>query len=177
MWRRGNWLRDVRLSTIGTLLITVLAVLVTSFFLLNLTSPPFGHGTASGGIAEEVLGVLALPVTTLSWAMVGLAFIVDRNGRLAMRKAGVDEEVYDVMVKMRGAKSRLAILRSMDKPRHRSELAEITGLDWKEVDRDLELLEKYGIVSLFAESGAIKIYGLTQQGRLLVDLLTEMLKD
>jgi predicted transcriptional regulator len=128
-------------------------------------------------VVGEILGMLALPVTALSWAIVGVAVMVDRNGRSAMKKAGVDGEVYDILVKMRGAKSRLAILRSLDKPRHRSELAGITGLDWKEVDRDLELLEKYGIVALFAESGAIKIYGLTQQGRLLVDLLTEMLKD
>ncbi len=115
-------------------------------------------------------------MAALSWAIVGVAFIVDRNGRRTLKKAGVDDNVYDLMVKMKGAGSRLELLRSMDTPKHRSELAQVTGLDWKEVDRDLDLLEKYGIVAVYAESGAIKMYGLTQQGKLLLSLLGEMLK-
>lgn len=59
----------------------------------------------------------------------------------------------------------------MENPRHRLELSELTGFDWKEVDRQLNLLLSYGLVTIYAESGSMKMYRLTEQGRLLLKLV------
>jgi hypothetical protein len=55
---------------------------------------------------------------------------------------------------MRGGTSRLALMQSLETPRHRQELSEVTGIDWKEVDRELGALEKYGLVKVYAQSGS-----------------------
>lgn len=94
-----------------------------------------------------------------------------------MMKAGFDRNVYDLMVKMRGSSSRLSILQSLvQAPRHRNELSEMTGIDWKEVDRQIGLLERYGFVSVEAQAGPVKVYRLTDQGRSLVKLMDELEK-
>lgn len=75
---------------------------------------------------------------------------------------------------MRGGNSRLELLRNLETPKQRNELTQITGIDWKEVDRNIGLLLSYGLVSIYAESGSVKIYKLTEQGRLLLKLIDEM---
>lgn len=95
-----------------------------------------------------------------------------------MMKAGFDRRVYDLMVKMRGSSSRLSILQSLvETAHHRNELSEMTGIDWKEVDRQIGLLEQYGFVSVESQAGPIKVYRLTDQGRALVNLLNELGQD
>jgi DNA-binding HxlR family transcriptional regulator len=95
--------------------------------------------------------------------------------RFSLTKAGFDKGTYDLMVKMRGAGSRFSILSTLtEAPRHRSELSEITGIDWKEVDRQIGLLQRYGFVSVEAQAGPVKMYKLTEQGRSLANLLIEI---
>ncbi len=95
--------------------------------------------------------------------------------RFSIMKAGFDRTVYDLMVRMRGSASRLSILQGLlESPRHRNELSEITGIDWKEIDRQIGLLEQYGFVSVDTQAGPIKIYKLTEQGRLLLRLMDEL---
>ena len=78
------------------------------------------------------------------------------------------------MIGMRGGTSRLTLLQQMAAPRHRQELSELTGIDWKEVDRELGLLEKYGLVKIYAQSGTVRLYQVTEQGSLLVKLIEEL---
>ncbi len=68
---------------------------------------------------------------------------------------------------------RLELLRNADSPKQRNELSQITGIDRREVDRQINLLLSYGLVAIHAESGSMKIYRLTEQGRLLLKLLNE----
>jgi predicted ArsR family transcriptional regulator len=89
-------------------------------------------------------------------------------------KRGLSSDVFNLMVGMRGGTSRLALLQSLETPRHRQELAEVTGIDWKEVDRELGILEKYGLVKMYAQSGSVKLYQTTEQGGLLVKLIEEL---
>lgn len=87
---------------------------------------------------------------------------------------GFGGDVYDLMIRMRGRGSRLALLKSLEKPRHRQELAELTGIDWKEVDREISVLEKYGLVKMYAQSGSVKMYQVTEQGRLLMKMIADL---
>jgi predicted transcriptional regulator len=97
-----------------------------------------------------------------------------RSGRNILARSGFNRDVYKLMVRMRGSESRLALLRSLQTPRHRNDLSDATGLDWKEVDRELRILENYGLAKLYAQSGAVKLYEVTEQGRVLLRLIGEL---
>lgn len=77
---------------------------------------------------------------------------------------------------MRGSGSRLILLQNMEEPKHRLQLAEDTRLDWKEVDRQLRILENYGLAKVSAQSGVVKLYQITEQGRILLKLVNDLSK-
>ncbi len=119
------------------------------------------------------------PLSVLGWVVSGLVYFqgrFSRGSRLrsVFARRGFGSEVYDLMVRMRGGGSRLALLRVMETPRHRLELARETGIDWKEVDREVGVMERFGLVKVCAESGTVKMYQTTEQGRLLLELFEEM---
>jgi len=87
---------------------------------------------------------------------------------------GFDGDVYNLMIGMRGSSSRLALLESMETPRHRLELSEITGIDWKEVDRQVAVLEKFGLVKVHAQSGTMRLFQITEQGKVIIKLVEEL---
>ncbi|HEV2139321.1 MAG TPA: hypothetical protein VGR53_10825 [Nitrososphaerales archaeon] len=87
---------------------------------------------------------------------------------------GLSSDVYELVMDMRGGNSRLALLQHMETPRHRMELSGLTGIDWKEVDRELGVLEKFGLVRLQAQSGSVKLYQNTEQGKILARLIAEL---
>jgi predicted transcriptional regulator len=87
---------------------------------------------------------------------------------------GFDRDVFRLMITMKGARSRLTLLKYLGEPRHKSELSTLSGLDWKEVDRELKLLEHFGLISLHVQSGSVRIYKLSEQGKLLLKLIAEL---
>jgi DNA-binding HxlR family transcriptional regulator len=123
-----------------------------------------------------LLSIYSLPASLGAWALFSLTFFRRQQPRNlgAFASRGFDKNIYNLMVKMRGATSRLSLLRGLETPRHRNDLAEITGIDWKEVDRQINVLEKYGLTKVYASSGSIKLFQLTEQGRLLLQLIDEL---
>ena len=49
------------------------------------------------------------------------------------------------MTRMKGAATRLKLLESLDTPMDRLQLANRLGLDWKAIDRQMEVLCRYGL--------------------------------
>jgi len=110
---------------------------------------------------------------------IGLVWFQGRGGqRSRLRKMfagqGFSSDIYDLMIGMRGATSRMTLLRTMETPRYRNELSEMTGIDWKEVDRQVGVMEKYGLVKIYAQAGNVKLYQTTEQGRLLLKFIDEL---
>jgi hypothetical protein len=142
--------------------------------------------SASGGPSQSTpggpFGLLwqySVPFSAFGWAFVGLSVLAGRHGRKSrirslFAKEGFSGEVFDLMIGMRGGGSRLALLKGMQVPKHRQELADITGIDWKEVDRQIGVLEKYGLVKMYAQSGTVQIYQITEQGKLLINLIEDL---
>lgn len=135
-----------------------------------------GVEAASSGslqIAASLLWIGSVPLATFSWIVLGVTFF--RKGvSQRWRELGFDKDVFELMVKTRGAWSRLNLLNHLNEPRHRAELAALTGLDWREVDREVELLEHFGLIRLHAHAGAVKIYTLSEQGRVVLELVKEL---
>jgi DNA-binding transcriptional ArsR family regulator len=121
----------------------------------------------------------APPLSIAGWIAVGLVVFQGRASRHSQIKSlfarkGFGGDVYDLMIGMRGGGSRVSLLQNMESPKHRHELSELTGIDWKEVDRQLAVLEKYGLVKVYAQSGSVKLYQVTEQGKLLLGLIAEL---
>jgi hypothetical protein len=123
----------------------------------------------------------SLPLSVAGWVTVGLVLFqgkVSGNRRSRVRgafaKMGFGSDVFDLMMGMRGAGSRISLLENMESPKHRLELSELTGIDWKEVDRQLSVMERYGLVKVQTQSGTVKLYQVTEQGKLLLKLVAEL---
>jgi DNA-binding transcriptional ArsR family regulator len=115
----------------------------------------------------------SLSLSAFSWAIFGVTFYRKGISR-KWRELGFDKEVFQLMINMRGAKSRLTLLNYLGEPRQRAELSKLSGLDWKEVDREIDLLKRFGLITLYAESGSVKLYKLSEQGRLMLKLIVEL---
>jgi hypothetical protein len=122
----------------------------------------------------------SFPLAAAGWVAVGLVLFQGRVSgrrsrvRSAFAKMGFGSDVFDLMMGMRGGGSRISLLENMESPKHRLELSKLTGIDWKEVDRQLSVMEKYGLVKVQAQSGTVKLYQVTEQGRLLLKLVEEL---
>lgn len=127
----------------------------------------------SHDLVKNVLWRNSAPLTASSWAILALTFFRQGISR-KWRSLGFDHDVFRLMVTMRGASSRLKLLGYLNEPRHKAELSTLAQLDWKEVDRDLRRLQRFGLVSLHAQSGTVKIYKLSEQGKILLKLILEL---
>lgn len=125
----------------------------------------------SFGKAFGPLWSYSVPLSISGWTVTGVFFLWRRETVRTWKNAGLTKDVHNLMTRMRGGRSRLVLLQEMSTPRHRAELSERTGFDWKEVDRQLGLLQSHGLVTVVAQSGSVKMYGLTEQGRILLKLM------
>ncbi len=75
---------------------------------------------------------------------------------------------------MKGATTRLKILESLDTPMDRLQLANKLGLDWKAIDRQTEILCRYGLVREQQAYGKLKIYSLSEGGKTMLKLIKEL---
>lgn len=172
----------LRKRTLLALILLAFSLGETGLFAWSVSTAA-SSGSVSAGQASYVgqnpFLSYSLPLSLGGWSAVAL---VSFQGRLDRRsqvkrlflRQGLDSNVYDLMIGMRGGTSRLTLLQQMAAPRHRQELSELTGIDWKEVDRELGLLEKYGLVKIYAQSGTVRLYQVTEQGSLLVKLIEEL---
>ncbi len=90
--------------------------------------------------------------------------------RKKMSREGYDKSVYRIF-SARGGASRLAILQSLDSPKLRGEIARMTGSDWKEVDRNVKILELANLVKIHYSHGSVLVYTLTENGKRLLYIM------
>ena len=97
------------------------------------------------------------------------------RGRLRSRweSLGFDSEMFDLFMRMKGARTRLNLLCALSRPMDRLQLARELGLDWNGVDRHVVLLNKHGLVHEDTASGRVRMYRLTPLGESLLRLLAE----
>ncbi len=75
---------------------------------------------------------------------------------------------------MRGSGTRTTILKALNTPRDKFQLATEFGLDWTTIDYHMRILEKHGLVREKVVFGKVKLYELTQTGNSLLAALEEM---
>jgi len=89
-------------------------------------------------------------------------------------RLGYDKDAFQLMTKMKGAATRLKLLESLDTPMDRYQLANRLGLDWKSVDRQTEVLGRYGLIREQIAYGRVKMYSLSENGRTMLKLVKEL---
>ncbi len=93
--------------------------------------------------------------------------------RRAWSRNYFDYDVFRLVVRMRGASTRQRILRQLVQPMNRHQLARELGIDWKSVDRHVDLLLRHGLIEAVEGSGE-RAYRLSERGKRLLELLEEM---
>ncbi|MCS7146048.1 MAG: winged helix-turn-helix domain-containing protein [Nitrososphaerota archaeon] len=172
----------MRLSTVLLILFLVSAALSTGLWLyIQTTQPPMAMKAEaleplaraeppSEGVVFSVETVTPW-VSIASWAGVAATLAYKGLVRHVWSKSMFDYSVFRLMVKMRGATTRVKMLKSLEAPMNRYQLAKTLNIDWKTVDRNVELLKSYGLIHEQAGEGGEKLYVLSPQGQQLLELL------
>jgi hypothetical protein len=116
----------------------------------------------------------SLILAPTSWFFVGGMWIWRGRMKSKWTDLGFDSDVFGLFVKMKGAKTRIRLLDALSAPKDRLQLAQELGLDWKAVDRHIEILDKYGFVHEKVAYGKVRMFELTATGKLLLQLLEEL---
>lgn len=114
-------------------------------------------------------------IAAVAWGGLAAALAYKGIVRSVWSKSMFDYSVFKLLVKMRGSSTRMRILQTLEKPMNRQQLANELGLDWKAVDRHIELLLTYGLIRETDEgNGRVKHYVLTEDGKHVLELLEKL---
>lgn len=85
----------------------------------------------------------------------------------------MQEDVFELILNMKGGKNRVLLLKELSKPKDRLQLAKTLGLDWKTIDYHIDLLLKRGLIHEDFAYGNVKLFELTDIGRIVLNTLEE----
>jgi predicted transcriptional regulator len=105
-----------------------------------------------------------------------LGGLVVWRGRVRQRWecVGLDEDLFVLFVKTKGAETRIELLESLtSSDKDRFQLSHQLNLAWRAVDRQITILVEHGLVHERVAYGQVKIYGITQLGKRLLKNLRE----
>jgi len=132
------------------------------------------HPQSILGMVFQFFGDRSLALAPCSWVFVGGLWIWRGRMKSRWEALGFDSEVFELFVRMRGGKTRVKLLNSLLIPKDRFQLAKELGLDWKAVDRQVMMLNKFGFVCEQKAYGRVRIYELTSVGKMLLRLFQNL---
>lgn len=80
---------------------------------------------------------------------------------------------FELLVNMKGGRTRTAILKSLARPKNKLQMAHELGIDWKAVDSHVRKLLAFGLVLEWALVGTCRVYVISEKGRQAVELLEQ----
>ena len=113
-------------------------------------------------------------VALFSWAAFAAALIWRGHVRSVWGKSRFSYDTFRLLVRMRGAQTRLRLMRSLSEPRNKLQLAIALGVDWKAVDKHVQMLEKNGLIHASSTKGTATFYELTDKVTRLLQVLDEL---
>jgi len=139
-------------------------------FVYGVTVPSAGEGI----LAEAQKASLFL--APVSWVLLGGAWIWRGRVRSRYTEMGFGSDVFELFMKMKGGATRIKVLNTLSTPKDRLQLAEELGVDWKTVDRHVQILNRYGFVREQAAYGTVRLYEVTPIGKMLLNLFEDLEK-
>lgn len=79
--------------------------------------------------------------------------------------------VFELLVKMKGGATRIALLKSLQVPKNKLQLSHELDIDWKAVDGHIAKLRQFNLVEETLTVGTCRIYSITQKGRRALELV------
>ena len=113
----------------------------------------------------------------ISWMVFGAALIWRGRVRSVWGQSRFSYDTFRLLVMMRGSQTRLKLMRSLNPPKNKLQLATALGIDWKAVDRHVQVLEKNGIIQAASTNGTATYYEVTDKGRSLLQVLEQLSSD
>jgi DNA-binding transcriptional ArsR family regulator len=155
-----------------------ISLAVGEMFCLNcsgLTTASLVESTAPSQPASQFLSGNSLIMTTMSWIQNDEedAWIWRGKVRSRWESVGFDSGIFELFMRMKGAKTRLSLLDALCVPKDRMQLAQQLGLDWKAIDYHIVRLSRHGLVHEDHAFGKVKLYRLTALGETLLRLVGE----
>lgn len=163
--------------TIFSTVLTVYTILLLSTESASTMSSQFYTNGLTNGQARSVLifppGYIPLISSITGWLLTGYEIFAERRKKIShmirTRISGRSDrwKIYEIF-KGKGGARRLTILESLDVPRQRNEVARLTNTDWKEVARNIKILESANLVRVSNTKTSYPSYVLTDQGEELL---------
>jgi DNA-binding MarR family transcriptional regulator len=141
----------------------------------GLTSFGYGSSSSSGGesLLKEVQGT-SLLLAPVAWVLLGGMWVWRGRVRARYSEMGFGSDVFELFMKMKGGATRIKVLNTLSTPKDRLQLAEELGVDWKTVDRHVQILNKYGFVREQSAYGTVRLYEVTPIGKMLLNLFDDL---
>jgi predicted transcriptional regulator len=153
---------------------TFAATTATSFTTATSTPPPRGgYGVVSVPLTPTPLTSFGL-TALISWTVFGAALIWRGHVRSVWGQSRFSYDTFRLLVKMRGAQTRLNLMHTLNSPKNKLQLATALGIDWKAVDRHVQVLEKNGLIHSTSTTGTATFYEVTEKGRDLIQVLEQL---
>jgi hypothetical protein len=127
----------------------------------------------SQSLLREVQRV-SLLLAPVSWVVLAGMWVWRGRVRARYSEMGFGSDVFELFMKMKGGATRIRVLNKLSTPKDRLQLAEELGVDWKTVDRHVQILNRYGFVSEQAAYGTVRLYEVTPMGKMLLDLFEDL---
>ena len=139
-------------------------------FGLGTSLSPAGQGV---DIVREVQG-LSIFLAPVSWVFIAGALMWRGRMRARWRAVGFESDVFELFMRMKGGATRIRVMSTLDTPKDRLQVAQELGVDWKTIDRHVQVLDKYGFVKEKAVFGTTKLYEVTPMGKTLMKLFDDL---
>ena len=136
-------------------------------------STPGGYRVITGPATPNLLNYYGFSAL-ISWAIFGAALIWRGHVRSVWGQSRFSYDTFRLLVKMRGAQTRLKLMHSLDAPKNKLQIATALGIDWKAVDKHVHVLEKNGLIHATSTSGTATFYEVTGKGRDLIQVLEQL---
>ena len=149
---------------------TTATMSTSTFSTLPVSSP---YNAIAGLTTPNLLGDFGL-TALISWTVFGAALIWRGHVRSVWGQSRFSYDTFRLLVKMRGAQTRVRLMRSLNSPKNKLQLATALGIDWKAVDKHIQVLEKNGLIHSTSTSGTATFYEVTEKGKSLIQVLQQL---
>jgi len=129
--------------------------------------------SVAGPVTPSLLNYYGL-TALISWTVFGAALIWRGHVRSVWGQSRFSYDTFRLLVKMRGAQTRVKLMHSLDAPKNKLQIATALGIDWKAVDKHVHVLEKNGLIHASSTSGTATFYEVTGKGRDLIQVLEQL---
>jgi predicted transcriptional regulator len=135
------------------------------------SSPGFSAGVAVAKVALT-LDERSPTLAPSSWLLLGALVVWRGKVRATWSKIGLEEDLFILFVKTKGADTRKDVLRCVSSgQKDRYQISRDMHLAWRAVDRHVHVMAAHGVLKEQTAYGKVRMYAITPLGEALLKTL------